>query len=42
MAKVCEICSQMLEKDEEDQGICLNCQASKVIGEDDYGDDDGE
>ena len=39
MTKYCEICGKSLKKDEEYQGICLNCQASTVIGEDDFGDD---
>jgi hypothetical protein len=42
MTKFCEICGKELKKDEEDMGICLNCQASTVIGEEDYGDEEGE
>jgi hypothetical protein len=41
MKKLCEICGQKLKEDEEDMGICINCQASKVIGEEDF-DDEGE
>lgn len=34
MTEYCSICGEPLEPDEEDEGICINCQASMINNDD--------